>query len=80
MQLLLTKEKICDYLALNNPDAAIALFEKIRQKCKTVAQFPNMDKNYNRLAPSLRGFIVDNYAAGAQTPARPATEGSLSYL
>jgi len=44
-------EKICDYLALNNPDAAIALFEKIRQKCKTVAQFPNMGKNYNRLAP-----------------------------
>ena len=54
-------ETICDYIAQNNPDAAIKLFETIRQKCKTVAQFPNMGKNYERLSSSLRGFMVDDY-------------------
>ncbi len=54
-------EAICDYIAQQNPESAIKLFEAIRQKCKTVAQFPKMGKDYERLAPSLRGFIVDNY-------------------
>lgn len=54
-------EEICEYIAQNDPEAAIKLFETIRQKCKTAAQFPNMGKQYNRLVPSLRGFIVDDY-------------------
>jgi toxin ParE1/3/4 len=54
-------EAICDYLAQNNPDAAMKLFDAIRQKCKTVAQFPQMGKKYDRLSDSLRGFIVDDY-------------------
>lgn len=54
-------EEICDRIARNNRNAAIRLFEKIRQKCKTVAQFSNMGKKYEPLSPSLRGFIVDDY-------------------
>jgi len=54
-------EAIYEYVAQNDPDAAIKLFETIRQKCQTVTQFPNMGKQYDRLAPSLRGFILDDY-------------------
>ena len=54
-------EVICDYIAQNNSDAAIKLFDAIRQKCKTIAQFPQMGKKYDQLSDSLRGFIVDDY-------------------
>ncbi|NEP43359.1 MAG: type II toxin-antitoxin system RelE/ParE family toxin [Okeania sp. SIO2H7] len=54
-------EEICDYIASNNVDAASNLFDAIRKKCKLVANFPNMGKNYGRLAPNLRGFIVNDY-------------------
>jgi toxin ParE1/3/4 len=54
-------EAICDYIAQYNSDAAIKLFEAIRQKCKTTAQFPKMGKEYGRLSANLRGFIVDDY-------------------
>jgi toxin ParE1/3/4 len=37
--------QICDRIALNNPQAASQLFDSIRQKCKTVANFPDMGKN-----------------------------------
>ncbi len=54
-------EEICDYIAQQNPQAASNLFDAIRKKCKLVAQFPNMGKNYSKLAANLRGFIVDDY-------------------
>jgi toxin ParE1/3/4 len=41
--------------------AASQLFDAIRQKCRQVAQFPNMGKSYNRLAKNLRGFSVNDY-------------------
>jgi toxin ParE1/3/4 len=40
---------ICDYVARNNPQAASNLFDAIRQKCKLIATFPNMGKNYAQL-------------------------------
>jgi toxin ParE1/3/4 len=52
---------ICEYITHRNPKAASKLFDDIRQKCKLVADFPNMGKSYGRLAPNLRGFIVDDY-------------------
>jgi toxin ParE1/3/4 len=36
-------------------------FPKIRQKCKLVANFPNMGKTYPKLNQKLRGFVVDDY-------------------
>lgn len=53
--------EVCEYISRNNPRAASELFDAIRQKCKLVAEFPNMGKRYERLAPNLRGFIVRDY-------------------
>jgi toxin ParE1/3/4 len=54
-------DEICNYIAVENSKAASKLFDLIRQKCKLVANFPNMGKSYSRLAPSLRGFVVEDY-------------------
>ncbi|BAZ44504.1 plasmid stabilization system [Chondrocystis sp. NIES-4102] len=54
-------DDICEYLALQNAKAASQLFDAIRKKCKLVAGFPNMGKSYSRLAPNLRGFVVEDY-------------------
>jgi toxin ParE1/3/4 len=54
-------DEICNYIAVENSKAASQLFDLIRQKCKLVANFPNMGKSYSRLAPNLRGFIVEDY-------------------
>ncbi|AFZ06506.1 plasmid stabilization system [Oscillatoria nigro-viridis PCC 7112] len=53
--------EICEYIAGNSSRAASELFDAIRQKCKLVAEFPNMGKRYERLSPNLRGFIVRDY-------------------
>lgn len=39
----------------------VSFFDDIRQKCKLVANFPNMGKSYARFVPNLRGFVVDDY-------------------
>lgn len=52
---------ICEYIALQNPQAASRLFNAVRKKCKLIASFPNMGKNYSQLAPNLRGFVVEDY-------------------
>lgn len=54
-------DEICEYIAQSNPSAASKLFDRIREQCKVVAGFPNMGKNYSKLSPGLRGFIVDDY-------------------
>jgi toxin ParE1/3/4 len=53
--------EVCNYIATKNPKAANQLFDTIRQKCRQIAQFPNMGKSYDRLSKNLRGFIVDDY-------------------
>ena len=54
-------DEICEYIAIENSRAASQLFDRIRQKCKLVANFPSMGKTYPKLDPSLRGFVVDDY-------------------
>jgi toxin ParE1/3/4 len=54
-------EDICEYVARQNTKAASQLFDAIRKKCKLVAGFPNLGKSYSRLAPNLRGFVVEDY-------------------
>ena len=54
-------DDICEYVARQNSKAASELFDAIRKKCKLVAGFPNMGKSYSRLAPNLRGFVVEDY-------------------
>lgn len=52
---------ICDYIARKNPRAANQLFDTIRQKCRLLAEFPEMGKSYEQLAPNLRGVVVQDY-------------------
>jgi toxin ParE1/3/4 len=54
-------DDICDYIAQQNPSAASNLFDAIRQKCRQIAEFPNMGKSYKRLSNELRGFVVSDY-------------------
>jgi toxin ParE1/3/4 len=54
-------DNICNYIAQQNPIAASKLFDAIRQKCRQVAEFPNMGKSYARLSNNLRGFTVGDY-------------------
>jgi toxin ParE1/3/4 len=51
-------DEICDSIGKNNINAASKLFDAIRQKCKLVADFPNMGKPYNWILPNLWGFII----------------------
>ena len=54
-------DEICNYIAVEHSKAASQLFDKIRQKCKLVANFPNMGKTYPKLNPNLRGFVAEDY-------------------
>ncbi len=53
--------EICEYLEQRSAKVASRLFDRIRQKCKLVANFPNMGKSYGEWIPGLRGFVVDDY-------------------
>jgi toxin ParE1/3/4 len=54
-------EEICDYLGRYNVKAAGDLFDRIRQRAKLVASFPDVGKSYEDLIPGLRGFVVGDY-------------------
>jgi toxin ParE1/3/4 len=54
-------DEICDYLGNYSVKAAGKLFDRIRQRAKVIASFPDTGKSYEDLIPGLRGFIVDNY-------------------
>jgi toxin ParE1/3/4 len=54
-------DEICTYLELHNAKVASRLFDRIRKKCKLVADFPEMGRSYEELIPGLKGFVVDNY-------------------
>ena len=52
---------ICESMSETNTDFAIRFFENVREKCRKVAQFPNMGKSYAEIKANLRGFVVSNY-------------------
>jgi toxin ParE1/3/4 len=55
-------ERIIDYIAEKSGyDAADRLLNSINEKCRRLANFPNMGRTRNELAPSLRSFPVDSY-------------------
>jgi toxin ParE1/3/4 len=54
-------DEICDYLGHYSVKAAGKLFDRIRQRAKLVASFPDTGKSYEDLIPGLRGFVVDDY-------------------
>lgn len=50
--------EICASLSEINPDLAIRFFEKVRDKCRQFAQFPNMGKTYSSIKANLGGVEV----------------------
>ncbi len=54
-------EELCDYIAQHEPQAARRIFDSIRQRCKLLSQFPKIGKSYDRLAPNLRGSVIDDH-------------------
>ncbi|NER22322.1 MAG: type II toxin-antitoxin system RelE/ParE family toxin [Symploca sp. SIO1B1] len=54
-------EAICESMSETNRDFAVKFFENVREKCRKVAQFPNMGKNYGEIKVNLRDFVVNNY-------------------
>lgn len=53
--------EICDFIAQEDVRAASQLFDAMRQKCKLVASFPNMGKDYSWIALNLKGIIFNDY-------------------
>ncbi|NJL54260.1 type II toxin-antitoxin system RelE/ParE family toxin [bacterium] len=54
-------DEICAAMSEQSPDFAIRFFERVREKCRNFAKFPNMGKSYAEIRPNLRGIVVDNY-------------------
>lgn len=55
-------EKIIDFIAGNSSFGAAERFlDKINQKCRNLANFPNLGRRRDELAPTLRSFPIDDY-------------------
>lgn len=55
-------ESIIDFVADNSSfDVAERLLTRINEKCKTLANFPNMGRRRDELASSVRSFPIDDY-------------------
>jgi toxin ParE1/3/4 len=64
-------EAILDFLDRRSPRAAERLALAIDQRCQVYAQFPEMGRSREELAPGLRSFTVESYLIFY----RPAEEG-----
>ncbi len=49
------------YIAQDNPEAADRLLDRIEERCRALAQFPEMGVNREELMHGLRGFPIGNY-------------------
>jgi toxin ParE1/3/4 len=61
IQARLDIKEINKFIARENPQAATRFVDAVEEKCKVLADFPNMGRSFDYLAPSLRGFSVGNY-------------------
>ncbi len=61
VQARLDIKEINQFIARENPQAATRFVDAVEQKCKVLADFPNMGRSFDYLAPSLRGFTIGNY-------------------
>ena len=55
-------EKILDFIASDNPRAAIAFSEGLIRTCELIAQHPEMGQQREDIAPSIRLFVHEGYA------------------
>ncbi len=54
-------KEINRFIALNNPGAAGRLAALIKQKCQTLADFPEMGRSWDELGLPLRSFPISDY-------------------
>ena len=54
-------ENILDYIARDNPRAAVSFVETVKEKCQTLARFPLLGASREDLIKGLRVFPVANY-------------------
>jgi len=54
-------DEIWLYIALDNIDIADRFIDELNEQCESLADFPEMGKACDVLAPDLRMFPVDNY-------------------
>ena len=54
-------DEIWLYIALDNLDIADRFIDELNDQCESLAEFPEMGKACDELAPDLRMFPVDNY-------------------
>ena len=52
--------QILDYIAQDNPQAAVRFVDQIEQKCQSLAESPGMGFPRNELLPHLRVWPVGN--------------------
>ncbi|MBI4844093.1 MAG: type II toxin-antitoxin system RelE/ParE family toxin [Nitrospirae bacterium] len=50
-------KNIVDYISQDNVDTAIAIFDKIKSKCKTLNHFPDR----GRIVPELKAYGILSY-------------------
>ncbi len=54
-------QDIGDYIAHNNPEAAISFVARLEQCCSQIAQFPGIGRNRDKLQPNLKSLAEGNY-------------------
>ena len=54
-------QEIWDYIGRESPEAADAVINTIVDKFTTIAQFPQMGRSREELAPYIRSFSTGNY-------------------
>ncbi len=52
---------IADYFAVENVEVGEHLLREFNQRCKQLASFPKMGRQYEALRPGLRGVPLDGY-------------------
>ena len=54
-------EEIINYFSNRNIKAGEKFINEFEKKCKYLADFPQMGRNYDDIKPSLRGLPLANY-------------------
>ncbi len=52
---------LSQHVALDDPQAAVAILDVIEAKCSLLAQYPELDRPREELLPKLRSFPASNY-------------------
>lgn len=54
-------DDIATYLANFNIQSAENFIKRFGEKCNNLIKFPYIGRNYDQIAPNLRGILLDSY-------------------